>query len=130
MRRRRRAKRPILFVCSAILNKTLISEVLEAPEKKVAQRIFEEKFQIAPTFIFGPFFKKRIFIEPIPCTDLVLSGEVKKAEFNGWLVRANILKNPPNCAFLLFESRIDGKKMSKPQNKVVSLQDLEIKKYE
>lgn len=127
MRGKRRAKRSIFFVSSAIVKEKLVSELLEAEDRKTAEQKFEEKFQTSPTFLFGPFFKKRIFQPLLPNTDLILSGETKKAIFNGWFVSANILKNPPNSAFLIFESRLDGKKMSRPQNRVVLLQDLELK---
>lgn len=127
MIRTRRSKRPIYFVCSTIKEGNLISELIEALDKETVNKIFQEKFFCAPINILGPFYKKRIFnyIEPPP--DIILSSEMKRAEYQGWLVNATILKKPENCAFLLFDKRIDGQKFARPNGtKIVKIEDLKL----
>jgi len=127
MRKQRRSKRPIFFVCSAIVDGELVSESVEAEKKENASEKFEATFKNVPSIISGPFYRKRVY-STINTTDIVLSGEVKLAEYNGWLVNATLLKSPENFAFLLFDRRLDGKKTSKPTGmKIVSTEQLKFK---
>lgn len=126
-KQRRRSKRAIFFVCSAVVNGGLVSESIEAEEKKAAEEKFEVAFQMRPSIVLGPFYRKRV-ISTINTADVVLSGDIKQAEYNGWIVRANLLKSPANFAFLLFDRRMDGKKAAKPQGtKIIPLENLKFR---
>lgn len=52
---------------------------------------------------------------------------MKKAEFEGWNVKAFILESPKDSAFIYFTNRIDSQSSDKPHSQVVSLKDLRFK---
>lgn len=115
----RRRKRQIYYVCSALSESNeLLSESIPAASVEDATKIFVEKCGTKPQTIFGPFFKKKTQVLE-NTTNIRLSNLKKKAEYNGWIVLATILKYPENYAFLLFNKRIDGKNLPKPQGTIV-----------
>lgn len=124
----RRFKRPIYFVCSAIKEGNLLTETIESEEKDKAIKIFYEIHKVSVNSILGPFYKKRIFNYLPEPEEIIFGTETKRAEYHGWLVNATYLKKPTNCAFLLFDIRIDGQKFPRPQGiKIVKIEDLKIK---
>lgn len=115
----KRRKRQIYYVCSAISETNeLLSESIPSGSVEDATKIFIEKCGNKPQTIFGPFFKKKTQVLE-NTTNIRLSNLKKKAEYNGWIVLATILKYPENYAFLLFNKRIDGKNLPKPQGTIV-----------
>lgn len=102
------------FVCSGIKNNNLITKNIDANTELDASNIFEANFGVKPQSIYGPFFKKRSYaINNV--RDIKFSGNTISAIYNGWRVKAIILSHPENYALILFNDRIDGKKISKPK---------------
>lgn len=115
----KRRTRPIYFVCSAISeNKELLSEMIQAADVTAAVNFFKEKFQINPHTVYGPVYKKKTQVLE-NTTNIVYSNQNKKAEYNGWMVNAHILKKPENHAMLIFNKRLDDKNIPKPQGIIV-----------
>ncbi len=115
----RRGSRPIIFVCSDIsITGDLISESVIASSQNEAISIFKGKYGQSPKSILGPFYhKKKQILENTRA--LKFTNEVKKAEYEGWIVNAMMLADPPNHAFLVFLGRIDGKKINIPTGTIV-----------
>jgi len=119
-----RKKRSIYYVCSNILNDNLISEVIEASSLKNANNLFFNKFGILPSISYGPFFKKKKKQEVLG-NAFKLSSEHKKAHYNGWLVKAFLLKEPIDSALLIFLNRLDNKNILPPKGiNIVSISNL------
>ena len=110
--------RSIYFVLSAISpDGKLVSKDIESKTLDEAIDIFEKEFQFSPVNTSGPFYKKRSRI--IVKTDNMSFEKRFKAIYNGWLVDAWVLKNMKNQGYLVFTKRVDGKKIQKPQGKIV-----------
>jgi hypothetical protein len=96
----------------------LISKEIFAASTKEASSLFSEQCGIAIKNIHGPFYKKKAQVLENTRT-LKFSSEVKRAEYNGWIVNAMILIEPADHAFVVFFNRIDGVKAPKPQGTIV-----------
>jgi hypothetical protein len=117
-----------IFVCSSFNANQLISHTVEASSMDDAASIFAEKYRVKAQSIHGPFRHKKIKADSIDnAINMQFAGQTKTAIYNGWLVSALLLKMPENSAYLLFDRRVDGKKLSKPtRNVIVKLDDLQI----
>lgn len=112
-----------LYVCSAI-NKELISKIISADSYESAKSQFYSEYQIYPEIIYGPFAKLN---KSENISGIKFSGVSKKGIYKDWHVNALLLTNPKNNVYLLFDKRIDGKKMTKPTGTfVVHLDELRI----
>lgn len=115
----RRGSRPIIFVCGGISDAgELIMESIPASVQTEAISLFKEKYGNNPKSVLGPFYKKRTQILE-NTTSLKFTNDIKKAEYNGWIVNAMRLAEPINHAYLIFISRLDDKKMIAPKGTVV-----------
>jgi hypothetical protein len=122
----RRISRPIYFVCCASSDGDLIAKTIQSVSLNEAIEIFKKEFLISPQQSFGPFYKKRNQILE-KTRELNFTNECKKAEYNGWLVNAFILKIPEGQAYLVFVKRLDGKKIPIPQGVItVPISELRI----
>lgn len=116
---RKKRTRPIFFVCAGLSNQNeLKTKAIQAPSTEEAFELFSNQFGFDPKDVLGPFYKKHTQVLT-NTTKLVFSTVWKPAEYNDWLVSANILKEPQNHAFLLFKDRKDGKKIPKPQGTII-----------
>lgn len=105
--------RPTVYVCSAIANDKLICKQIVAISSEQATEIFEKENNTKLQVIFGPFFKKRAGILN-DTKEVKFVGSSKKTIYKDWIVSALLLKEPENHAYLLFDKRVDGKKVPKP----------------
>jgi hypothetical protein len=120
------SKRKIFFICSSILNNDLISREIVASSEDEAINFFKVDTGFDPKVIFGPFYKKKV-VKIDNTQELKFSSDMKKAIYNDWNVTAFMLLEPKNCAFLVFNNRVDGKKMPAPQdNKIVLESELKV----
>lgn len=123
---RDRRPRQIIYVCSAFHNQMLLSHTVEAINDEDAMKKFEEKYGAKAQIINGPFFRKRSFGLP-NAQNIKFAGKSVEAIYNEWLVSALLLKEPVNCAYLLFDKRVDNKKLPKPAGTfIVKLDDIRI----
>lgn len=114
----RRHTRPIYFVCCASNSDgDLIAKTILATQVSEAIEVFKKEFGLAPQQSFGPFYKKRTQILE-KTRELKFTTECKKAEYNGWLVNAFMLKVPEDQAYLVFVKRADGKKLPIPKGTI------------
>lgn len=116
-------KKSIYFVCLANKNGETVSSCILAEDENISSKIFFEKFDIAPSQIYGPFFKKRIKKqkEEIP---VQLTGKVKVAIYNNWIVNFLLLENDSSKAFIYFKENMKNPSARKPKACVVNLEDL------
>lgn len=116
------SQRSMFFVCSAIRDQELISQTIKAMTQKESDKLFEKQFGILPQISIGPFYRARIRPD---IQKIVFTGQSRVAIYDDWVVNALLVKEPENCAFLLFERRVDGKKItSKPSDTIVKLDEL------
>lgn len=120
----RRGPRQIVYVCSGIANNKLVSHTVEAVSTTEAVSLFEVEYNAKAQSVHGPFYPKRIGVLD-NTRNIQFSGQSEIATYNGWIVNALHLKDPENCAYLLFDRRADNKKMPKPIGTfIVKLDDL------
>lgn len=120
----RKGPRPIVFVCSAVLDTKLVSHTITAALSTEAASLFETTYKVKPESIHGPFYHKRIGVLD-NTRNIQFNGQSEVTTYNGWIVNALHLKDPENCAYLLFNHRADNKKMPKPIGTfIVKLDDL------
>ena len=124
MARSIKQKKSTFFVCSAIKQHMLLVRTIEATTFSDARKNFEITEGIYPGVISGPFFKKRGCDQE--CYEgLKFAGTSKKAIYEGWVVNAQILLEPENCAYLFFKKRVDGKDVKQPDgHTIVDVQNL------
>jgi len=108
----------IVFVCSAIQNAKIVSEIIEKRTTDEACEVFMAKFQVRPEIVQGPFYRKRTGVLQSQ-TDIKFKGEHKNALYEGWVVTALFLEQPAECAWLFFEFNIENKKAPKPKSIIV-----------
>lgn len=113
-----RNKKPIFFVLSAIKEAKIASKTIQAASAKEAESFFVNEFGIKPEIISGPFFKKRGCTQT-SVSNIKFNGVTKKAIYDGWNVTAQFLSEPENSAYLLFNSRVDGKDITKPKGHII-----------
>lgn len=120
----RLGKKPIQYVCCAIVGSRLVSEAVVANTLNDAAKKFKLQYGCKPEDIHGPFFSKRPTAKD-KVREYEFEGKSKKAIYDGWFVTALMIKDQKNCAFLLFDSRVDGQKMQRPQGDfIVKLDEL------
>ena len=107
-----------VFVCCGSLDEKVISKTIEANTQEEAKCLFEKEFLTVAIDCHGPFTQKKI-IEKISYTNVKLSGESKSLIYNNWFVKALFTNEPQDCAYLIFDRRVDGKKMPKPQETII-----------
>lgn len=117
----KRGARPIFFVCAAISEKgDLITKVINANTSLDAKKQFKEEFLVDPKEIMGPFTKKRTrVIENTRTLKFDTKSDKKSAIYNDWVVDAFPLTEPAEHVYLIFQKRIDEKKMAPPQGTVI-----------
>ena len=114
----RRKARDIIFVCSAIDDCKLISEMIVSRTPEKASSLFKERFNVEPSIIHGPFWKKFVKKQEIK-TSLKFANKMKKAIYNDWQVNAFYLLDPIDFAYLVFIKRTDDQKMPVPKGTVI-----------
>lgn len=117
-------KRLIYFVCSSLNQGNLVSELILADDLDKATDLFISKIGVKPDIVYGPFYKKKVE-KVVLSTPFKVTNQVKKAEYESWLVNAIILKEPINSALLIFLNRLDSKKVTCPKGTfIVPISDL------
>ena len=119
----RRGPRQIVFVCSSVVNGKLVCETVDRTESEEAQTQFLTKFGVKPEIVLGPFYKKRMGVLNSQA-EVQFSGKSKKAVFNDWYCTAMTLLKPENCVWLFFDTRVDGKKMPKPETLILGIDEV------
>lgn len=120
-------KRKTYFVCISVKNNEVISEVIESEELDSAIQNYNNIYGFNPQKVLGPFFKKKNKPLEIQHSMKFLDHKPIKCQYNDWNVNAFKLSEPQDAAYLIFTSRIDGKKISPPSgNIIVKLTDLRI----
>lgn len=114
-------QRKTFFVCSAIRDNELISKTINASTQKEADKLFEQQYLLVPQISIGPFYRARTRPD---IQKVIFTGKSKTAIYDDWIVNALLVKEPENCAFLFFDRRVDGKKMIKPSDMIVKLDEL------
>lgn len=109
----KRGSRPTEFVCCALIDGRIISKSIEAETSEEAIGLFKSEFGIQPENLHGPYYRKRGGILETS-REIEFSNERKKGIYRDWYVIASILNYPENSAYLLFDKRVDGKKVPKP----------------
>jgi hypothetical protein len=117
-------KKDVVFVCAAVKDGTLLSDMLAAQTPAAAKQKFEEMYKLSPQSIFGPFFPKLTRVIKRNTEIKFQTGTPKRATYRDWIVSAMPLVNPANSAFILFDSRIDKQKVKKPDATVVRLEEI------
>lgn len=120
----KKGPRPTEFVCCGLSNNRINSKSIEAKTAEEAISLFEKEFGFKPENIHGPYYRQRAGILD-NTREIEFSNEKKKAIYRDWDVIACLLKHPANCAYLLFDKRVDGKKVPKPVGTfIVKLEEL------
>jgi len=120
----RKGLRQTLFVCAAIIDGELMTEIIPSGSHSDATQKFKDKFSSEAQSVLGPFYKKRARIIENTRT-LSLTNHTKKAVYNDWIVNAFFLKEPVDQAYLVFIKRVDGKKLPIPRGIItVPISDL------
>jgi hypothetical protein len=146
-----KGSRPVIWVCSSLINNELVSERYRSIyykdklkdnendnfSKKNVVDIFVEKWNVEPQVVYGPFFdkkggsaskvKKRASVK-MNLADLRFNGVRKEAVFNGWCGVANYLENSDIAAYFIFTHEVSprsDKKRSTPAPKIIEISALE-----
>jgi hypothetical protein len=115
----RRGPRPVFFVCVAISDVgELITKTIQAVSQQEAASLFLEQTKLSAKEILGPFRPKRMQVLETTRT-LKFTNQIKRAHFNGWEVKAHLLKEPENHAYLVFIKRTDDKKQPAPKGTII-----------
>ncbi|CAB4197024.1 hypothetical protein UFOVP1290_544 [uncultured Caudovirales phage] len=114
----RRKARDIIFICSAIDDGKLISEMIISKTSEQASSLFKDRFGVLPGAVHGPCWKKPIK-KPEAKTSLKFANKMKKAIYNDWEVNAFYLLDPSDFAYLVFIKRTDNQKMPVPKGTVI-----------
>jgi hypothetical protein len=102
----------------------LVSEVVEKNVSDEAQKAFKAKYDQQPEAVLGPFYRKRMGVLNSQ-TEVRFAGPSKKAIFNDWYVNAMLLMKPEKCVWIFFNTRVDGRKMPKPENLIVKEEEVQ-----
>ena len=114
----RRHARQIFYVCSCIKDGELVSVMIAAKSPDEAHSVFLQQYSVAAKTVLGPFYKKKSQVLEVT-RSLKFTNKVKKATYNGWLVNAMTLSDPPDQAYLVFIKRVDDKKVPTPKGTIV-----------
>lgn len=126
----RRGPRQVVFVCSAIINGKLVTEMIEQETSDEAQRRFTAKHHGNPETILGPFYRKRTgVLLSSSGPQIKLTGKTRPAIYNEWYVKALGIQDgtcgiPEECVWVFFDIRVDGKKQPKPQSFIMKAEEL------
>jgi hypothetical protein len=115
--------RPSVYVCCSILNNALVSKAVEARSQDEAISEFEQSAGIKVLACHGPYDKKKSLKKTEVKTNVVFSKEKINAIYDNWYVKAIFTIEPVNCAYLLFDKRVDGKNAPKPQGTIIVNRD-------
>lgn len=120
----RRKERIIIYICSSIKDGNLISSQIETQTIEEALSIFEKENNIKAESIFGPFYRKRT-------SNLKKNSEIKfkigkniQAVYDNWNITAMPLITPENSVYVMFNNRIDNKKITKPNPTVLKITEI------
>lgn len=116
----RRGARPIFFVCAAVSEQgELLTKIVNATTSLDAKKLFQGEFGVNPKEIMGPFHKKQTqILEVTRELKFVKNDKSRRAIYHDWLVDAFLLSDPPEHAYLVFQKRIDDKKVTPPKGTV------------
>jgi hypothetical protein len=115
----RKGARQLVFVCANIIDGELITKIIPAATTLEAKELFAKQYSVEPKEILGPFFKKKAQI--IENTRVLkFSNQTKKAIYGDWEVNAFLLIEPADSAFLVFNKRVDGKKVPFPKGTITA----------
>jgi len=120
----RRGPRQVVFVCSAVLNNKLVSEMIEQETSDEATKRFVAKHNSNPESVLGPFYRKRTGVLLNNQAQVRFTGKSRTAVFNEWYVKAMILELPEDCVWVFFDARVDGKKQPKPQSFIMKTEEI------
>lgn len=109
----KKGPRPTVYVCIAVLENKIISRMIESANSEDAMKNFEIENEIKAQIVHGPFFMKRVGVLD-NTREIKFTGTSKRGIYKDWIVNALFLKDPENSAYLLFDKRVDGRKMPKP----------------
>jgi len=122
----RQRARPIIFVCSSVtVGNELLSKMVEAKNIDEAYSLFEQENGIKPQIVLGPFYKKRTAVLDKNCNVQFKPNQSTRGIHNGWHVTVIPLSNPPDSVYLLYDRRVDGQKIPKPNLNIVKIKELE-----
>lgn len=117
----RRHAREIVFVCSSVSSKgDLVSQIIPGKTPAEASALFLEQNHLDAQMVFGPFYKKKTQVLETTRSLQFSNPEFKKAEYNGWLVNAFSLTEPPSHAYLIFLKRLDDKRIPMPKGTIIA----------
>jgi len=117
-----RAPRKFVFVCCGLSDGKIVSSTVEALTSTEALSLFEVQEKIQGTVAHGPFSRKKVIIKE-ENQAVIFNGESCNAIYNDWIVKALFTSEPKNCAYLLFDKRVDGKKAVKPAGTFIVKRD-------
>lgn len=121
--KRHRRRKPVYYILNVIKDGQLISQKIEAQSLDEAMALFEKEYGVRAQVFHGPFAYRRD--RSLGTKEIIFSNKSISAIYNNWKVKAILLQSPPDCVFLLFQERIDGKKVSRPQGTfIVKREDL------
>lgn len=124
----RQRARPIIYVCSAVKDGELLSKMVESKNVEESYALFEKENGIKPQIVLGPFYKKRTSVLDKNCNIQFKPNQSKRGVYNGWHVTVIPLSNPADSVYLLYDRRVDGQKLPKPNLNIVKIKELEHEK--
>lgn len=91
------------FTCAAAIGGKLLADTYFVENRNKAFLLFEKKYGSKPSFIDGPFYRKLDKSkQQISFTNIKLGNKSVKAIYNDKEVKAILLKEPENYAFLIY----------------------------
>lgn len=120
----KKGPRQIVFVCSAVVEGKLATEVIELNTSEESCQIFEKKYSAKPQSVQGPFYRKRMgFLDSQ--TDVKFTGKTRKGIYMDWYCTLMVLDNPPDCVWVFFDNKVDDKKVPKPKSVIVKEEEVQ-----
>jgi hypothetical protein len=131
-----KAQKSIYFVC---VGYTSINEInIEDSEgfsdddlKNQAIKQFVDNTNEEPSFVFGPFYKRKSSISEkkssnnLDLNSVSFKDDKLSAIFEDWIVSVKLLEEHDDSAFVIFKSNIDeNSKKTKPFPKIVKIKNL------
>ena len=117
-------KKSYYYTCCSVIEGNLVAETYFIPSREEAYNMFEQKHGIKPTFMDGPFYrkleknKKKVKTNNVQLTNKIISGLYK-----GFSVKAVLLKEPENYAYIIFIDCKD-KSINIKENNIVHVSEL------
>jgi hypothetical protein len=95
--------RKYYFTCASVVDGKLAAETYFVENRDDAFSLFKESYKCAPLFLEGPFYRKlEKNKKKINFNNIKLSNKSVKAIYNGNQVKAIMLSEPENYAFLIY----------------------------